>query len=297
MAGPPLAMMILAQRDSDKKALAALRDSDKKALAALRDSENKALAAYGRDISRQEAPGLSRRGFMKRALQAAVASSYRLEMAVGGATTALVVVGGSNKIKSKYSGLEVGRAVPTMTMEEADTRLPSEVADLLIANDIKGALELLATDGLEVFRPLAERLSKDMPEQSDLEINVQIFEAGWTSLDGSVSTVPGRGPLKMALYQGEKNSGLDYGTFFHESLHLGVMSRWSSIEGSTPGRYKLLGKTVTQSQPALKQFRELHDEFRSAARGKLTKMLLEGDSDKDAYGAFQGLDKDALVWA
>ena len=275
---------LAAQRDSDKKALAALRDSDKKALAALRDSENKALAAYGRDISRQEAPGLSRRGFMKRALQAAVASSYRLEMAVGGATTALVVVGGSNKIKSKYSGLEVGRAVPTMTMEEADTRLPSEVADLLIANDIKGALELLATDGLEVFRPLAERLSKDMPEQSDLEINVKIYgtrsNGYWrSSVDGSVSTVPGRGPLKMALYQGEKNSGLDYGTFFHESLHLGVMSRWSSIEGSTPGRYKLLGKTVTQSQPALKQFRELHDEFRSAARGKLTKMLLEGDSD------------------
>ncbi|MCB2130857.1 MAG: twin-arginine translocation signal domain-containing protein [Rhodobacteraceae bacterium] len=172
----------------------------------------------------------------------------------------------------------MGKALP-LPDAVASTPLSDEVISLLEANDLKGALALLAESGPKETRVLARILARQMP---DTGADVVIDSTSRTNSHGMVAQKDNGGAV-LTLYTANDSTGTDTGTFLHEALHMAVMARYSSLNRALKGNYRVLGMDDAAARDAMDQFIDLWQEFRTSFKGAQGLEMSEALSSPDEF--------------
>ena len=184
---------------------------------------------------------LSRREFLKKATAIAVGAA--LPRMVGAKT-------------------KTGKAIP-LSEEASSTPLSEEVIARLKDNDLKGALSQLEKDGPKEIRTLARVIARHIPDSG---IGVVIDATRKTGSHGMVRQNDDGGAV-LTLYTAEGYTGDQVGTLLHESLHMAVMARYSSINRALKGNYRNLKMDEPGAREAMDQFIDLWREFQKEFKG------------------------------
>lgn len=142
--------------------------------------------------------------------------------------------------------------------------LPLNVAAILRAKGgdhvngmpvLKAALRALAETGPRETRDLAAKIFTLLPE-SNLRLTVDDKHA---DPDYNAFVKLKVQPLHMTLYTAKGATGMTVGTLLHESLHVAVAARYSTLKN--PGQ----GTSAPMAAKALAQFGRVHEEFQKVA--------------------------------
>ena len=206
--------------------------------------------AQGLMLSRAEPSnglGVSRRNAL-----IAIAAS-----AAGGQAKADVTLG-----KAKAIAVEVlEQALPAPIASSLTGKRDSGVTEIQGAPSIKRAMQLVADTGPEQLRSLARQIASMLPDKG---VMLTIHGKGQWNAHGAVTW--GAGGPHMQLMSGEGHTGLTYGTFIHEAMHLAVLARYQTLGvGVLRNNDKVLGMTAPAAAKELAQFKAVWEEFDKAA--------------------------------
>jgi hypothetical protein len=206
--------------------------------------------AQGLMLSRAEPSngiGVSRRNAL-----IAIAAS-----AAGGQAKADVTLG-----KAKAIAVEVlEQALPAPIASSLTGKRDSGVTEIQGAPSIKRAMQLVADTGPEQLRSLAKQIASMLPDKG---VMLTIHGKGQWNAHGAVTW--GAGGPHMQLMSGEGHTGLTYGTFIHEAMHLAVLARYQTLGvGVLRNNDKVLGMAAPVAAKELAQFKAVWEEFDKAA--------------------------------
>lgn len=167
------------------------------------------------------------------------------------------------------AGVTVGRAKP---VSEAlfNQQMPADIAKALRGNGsrttnlegakvVREALDKIAATGPAELRVLAKQVRAMMPDKN---LMLTVDDTGLWNAHGAVTWDVGGPHLK--LFTAEGRTGLTYGTFLHETLHVGVLARYQTLStGVMRENDKVLGLSAPAASKELEQFRQLYEEFRA----------------------------------
>ena len=176
-------------------------------------------------------------------------------------TAAALTVAAGSGYRSTLPDLKHGKATPIS--EAAEQKVSSNVEKLLRSGDLPGALRQIGESGPAELRPLATKLSKLIPSSG---ADVVVDDSGQWNAHGFVRGSDQGAELVLAT-AGDR-TGLTYGTVLHESLHVAVMARYSSISRGAPtGNWDMVGMSQPKAREAMDALVKLWREYRQETRG------------------------------
>lgn len=167
------------------------------------------------------------------------------------------------------AGVTVGRAKP---VSEAlfKQQMPADIAKALRGNgskttNLEGAkvvrevLDKIVATGPAELRGLARQIRNIAPSNG---LMLTVDDTGLWNAHGAVTW--GIGGPHLKLFTAEGRTGLTYGTFLHEMLHVGVLARYQTLStGILRENDKVLGLSAPAAAKEMEQFRALYEEFRA----------------------------------
>lgn len=164
----------------------------------------------------------------------------------------------------------LGRARPVDAAVWAQP-LPAGVAKALRGNgatEINGAPKILAAvqelarSGPAELRALASQVAGLLPGN---RVMLTVDDRRVMNAHGAVTW--GVGGPHLQLFTAGGRTGMTYGTFLHESLHLAVLARYEALStGLLRSNDRRLGVAAPGAAAEMAQFRALWEEFQSVAR-------------------------------
>ena len=153
------------------------------------------------------------------------------------------------------------------------------------ATAIKAALDRIATDGPVELRALAKSISSLMPGSG---VMLTVDDVRPMNAHGAVQY--GDRPTHLQLFTAGGRTGLTYGTFLHEAMHVAVLARYRDLSsGLIRKNDKVLGLDAPAAAPEMEQFYQLWREFKESVKDdssldeKTALSISEARNDPDEF--------------
>jgi hypothetical protein len=154
-------------------------------------------------------------------------------------------------------------------------RMPSQIENILRAgldsgtvNDnglaaIRQAMEIIATSGPAELRWLAADLLTALPEHGNVLLTID--DTRRMNIDGALAMSP---QVHLYLFTAEGRTGLHYETFMHESMHVVLANRFSTLRDQISRANFGESESLT-AVSALARFARVWDEFRTVSESEI----------------------------